>query len=232
MNLYFKIFGVVIIGVLFSFSGCRNDNYVTGVEIFPSVCVVKVSETQQLKAIVTPDNADDKTVRWVIRTIESKDSSDVASISENGRVTGLSEGFAAAICVTNNMFYEAKANIMVGYATAVKGMYGGSLSKDGVVINTTSKIGISYMPTEYEATEYEATFGLPFLDFIPWCPITVDYRSERMEFSGDTIVNVNEVMTPVKVSGTVTLYGMGEFEILVGDNPTTKYSFMGKNEKH
>jgi len=226
MNRYFKFFVLIIVGVLFSFSGCK-DNDVTGVEIFPSVCVLRVDETQQLKAVVTPSTADDKTVRWTIQTIKSKDSTDVvASISENGKVAGLAEGFATAVCITNNMFCEAKANIMVGYASAAVGVYTGSLWKGDEVISTAEKIGIVYI-TEYEASEYEAEIGLSFLKKGQRCLITVDYKSEKMEFSGETTVELDEVMTPVKVSGTVTLYGVGDFTILVGDDPATEYFFYG-----
>jgi len=232
MNRYFNIFVLIIICISFSFSGCKNDKDVTGVTITPSILVLQVEETKQLTAIVSPDNADNKSVRWTILTMEPKDVAnpqDVASISENGKVTGLAEGFAKATCITNQMFYEATATIMVGYATAVVGMYNGSLSENDTVINTAAKIGIAYI-SEYQATEYQAAFGLSFLASGQWCPITVDYKSEEMVFSGETTINLNEVMTPVKVSGAVKLYGLGGFDILVGDDVVTKYSFYGQKE--
>jgi len=231
MNRYFKIFVLIIIGILFSFSGCKNDKDVTGVTISPSICVLRVNETLHLTATVSPDNADNKSVSWTIQTLEPKEiinAQNVASISESGKVTGLAEGFALATCITNQMFYEATATIMVGYATAVVGMYNGSLLKNDELMNTSTKIGISYI-SEYAATEYEAAFGLPFLNSTtPWCPVTVDYKSEKMEFSGETTIDLDGVTTPVKVSGVVALYGLGEFEILVGSN--TKYSFSGQKE--
>ena len=215
----------MIIGILVSFSGCKNDNEVTGVTVLPAVCVLKVGEFQHLTAFVTPENADDKTVRWSIQTkelIAPPDADTVASISENGKVTGLAEGFATAVCITNNMFYEATAKIIVGYAVAVKGIYNGSLSKNGDVINPATKIGIDHI------SEYEARFGLPFLDSDnDGCPVTVERWGESMKFSGNTTINLNGSETPVEVSGTVTLLGGGDFTILVGGNPATKYSFLG-----
>jgi len=215
---------------LFSFSGCKNnDNEVTGVTIYPSVCVLEVGETKHLTAIVTPDNADDTSVRWDIQTVFPKDTAnaqDVAKISENGKVTGIVEGLSSAICVTNNMFYQAKALVIVGYASAVVGIYTGSLSENDGEPDTNAKIGIDYI-RECEATEREAEIGLSFLKVGQRCPITVDYWGEKMKFSGETTMNLDEVMTPVKVSGIVTLHGVGEFTILVGDAPVTNYSFTG-----
>jgi hypothetical protein len=233
MNRTFSIFALIITGILFSFSGCK-DNDVTGVTISPSICVLQVDETKQLTAIVSPNNADDKSVKWVIHTLErivnpldTINVQDVASISENGKVKGVVEGFASVICITNNMFYEAKADIMVGYATAVDGMYSGSLSENEEIINTAFKISI------LRISEYEAQFNMPFLteaDSIKYCNVTVDYISEKMSFEGENTISIQGVMTPVKVSGIVALYGMGGFEILVGDETVTKYSFLGQKE--
>ena len=223
MNRYFNIFLLILIGILFSFSGCDKRKDVTGVQIYPSVAVLKVGEDIRLEAIVFPEDADNKSVKWTYNTMESVDSlSDVISISENGKVQGLSEGIAKAICITNDLFYEASARIFVGYAVAVKGIYTGSLSENGTVINTTFKIGISHV------SEYEALLGLPFISNTDACPVTVDYISEKMYFEGESTVDIQGVMTPVQVKGYVSLDGIGNFEILLGTAPTvTTYTFFG-----
>jgi hypothetical protein len=233
MNRYCNIFVLIITGILFSFSGCKNHD-VTGVTILPNICVVPVGETKQLTAIVSPDNADDKSVRWDIITLErtvnpldTTNTQDVASISENGKVTGLAEGFASAVCITNNMFYEATANIMVGYATAVIGVYDGSLSENGDVLSTTAKIGIIHI------SEHEARlncYPIPKdTTYCIYCDVTIEYVSERMKFSGTSIIDLQGTPTTIKTSGDVTLDGLGNFEIFVGDDPVTTYSFFGIN---
>ena len=220
MNRYFSIFVLIIIGISFSFVGCNNDKEVTGVSIYPSICVLQVDETIHLNATVTPHDADNQTVRWVVNTLYSVDSiSDVASISQIGKVTALAEGFASAVCITNDGFYEDKTGVMVGYATAVAGLYNGSLSENNEVINTAAKIGIVRL------SEYEATFGLPFLNDSATCPVTVDYQSEKLQISG----SLEGDTTTVKVTGAVTLDGLGSFEIVVEDlsSNVTTYSFFG-----
>jgi len=224
MNRYFNIFALIIIGILFLFSGCK-DNDVTGVTIFPERCVLYVGESRELTAIVSPDNADDKSVKWAISALSPIDTSlslDVVSISENGKVKGISEGFARIVCITNNMFCEAKANVIVGYAAAVKGNYTGSLSENGSVINTAFKIGIAYV------SEYEAQFGLPFINGES-CLVTVNKKDEKtMSFNGTNIIDIQGVMTSVRVTGDVSLDGIGEFEIILSTDPAvTTYSFFG-----
>ena len=226
MNRYFNIFALMLIGILFLFSGCDQKKEVTGVTIVPDVCVLPVGETKRLQAIISPDNADDKSVRWTVSALYPIDTSlglDVVSV-EDGRVKGISEGFARIVCITNN-FYEAKALVMVGYTVAVKGEYTGSLSKNGAVVNTTFKIGIDHV------SEYEALLGLPFLteaDSVKFCPVTVSIKSDHMHFEGENTISIQGVMTPVRVTGDVTLDGIGEFEIILSTDPAvTTYSFCG-----
>ena len=69
---------------------------VTEISLNHSSESVKVGETIQLTATLKPDNATDKTVIWY--TLEPK----VASVSENGLVTGLEEGSAIVGAKTAN----------------------------------------------------------------------------------------------------------------------------------
>ena len=223
MNRYFKIFVLIITSVLFLFSGCK-DKDVTGVRIIPDAYALRVGETKELIADISPDNADDKSVRWNIINLWAIDSArDVASITEYGKVTGLAEGCASVACVTNNSFCEATATIYVGYAVAVTGAYTGSLSKNEVVLNTAAKTGIEYV------SEYGANFGLSIQNFgfSLLCPITVEYKSDKMQFDGETTVDLDGTTTPVKVSGVVKLDGLADFEILVGDDT---YTFFGTKD--
>ena len=224
MKRYLRFFTLIIIGILFLFSGCDKKIDVTGVKIYPSVSVIKVGETKQLTAIVTPDNADDMSVTWNIQPVWMIDTEKVNSISENGKVTGNAEGCASIICITNQLFYEDRAYVYVGYAAAVDAMYSGHLYKEDKEINTAQKIGI------VRISEYKAKFGLPFLSGVSpdYCEITVDTISEKMRFEGSDSISVGGVMTLIEVSGAVGLQdGRGDFKIFVGKDV---YSFNGAKE--
>ena len=227
MNRYLNIFALIIIAIPFLCSGCDKAKDVTGVTIIPDICVLKVGETRELTAIVSPDDADDQSVRWAVnalRPIDSSKGQDVATIiPETGKVNGVSEGFARIVCITNNMFCEARALVMVGYSTAVKGVYEGSLSKNGKVVNNPFHIGIETL------SEYEALFGLPTpISNGESCPVTVSRNSDTtMYFEGENTINLQGVMTLVQVNGYVSLDGIGDFEITLNSDPVTKYTFFG-----
>lgn len=59
---------------------------VEGITVTPSSAELKCGDSLQLQALVTPDNADDKTVVW-----SSSDNS-IATVGQNGMVTGLTAG--------------------------------------------------------------------------------------------------------------------------------------------
>jgi hypothetical protein len=221
MNRHFNIFTLIIVGILFSFSGCEKKTDVTGVKIHPPIAVVKVNETKELMVIVSPGNADDKSVRWTVNTIwmiTPIETQEVASISETGKVTGLAEGCASVACITNNMFCEAASTVYVGYAAAIEGNYSGPLLRNEKEFKPTAQIGIE------RVSEYIARFNIGFLAKRDSCDVKVDYVSENMRFSGETTIELEGVTTSVKVSGAVSLDGLGDFKILVGDDA---YSFAG-----
>ena len=59
-------------------------------------CTIKVGETIQLRPTVTPDDATDKTVIW------SSNNTSVATVDNEGVVTGVSAGFAAVTVTATN----------------------------------------------------------------------------------------------------------------------------------
>ena len=69
---------------------------VTGVALDKASASLLVGQTQQLKATVSPDNATDKTVSW------SSSNPNVASVDENGYVTGKASGSATVTVVTTD----------------------------------------------------------------------------------------------------------------------------------
>ena len=222
MNRYFHLFVLIIIGVLFSFSGCKNND-VTGVTLSPDICVLRVGETIQLTATVSPNDADDKSVKWIVNTlwmIDPTTSQDVVTVSENGKLTGHTEGAASVVCITNSLFYEATSTVIVGYAAAVDGIYHGSLSnKNGTVIQNDAVMSIRYLSEDKALWKYFPSFK----DSI-YCNVDVDYAGEKMCFEGENNIDMQGV---VKISGTVTLEGKGNFEIFIDDNTVTTYSFSG-----
>jgi uncharacterized protein YjdB len=199
------------------------------VKIYPSVSVLKVGETQQLTAIVSPDNADDKSVKWAITALHPIDTSkgqDVVSISESGKVTGITEGFARIVCITNNLFLEATADVIVGYAAAVAGIYHGSLSKDGIVIDSINA-SMALVRTDEDKAQL---YYYPAPGVTISCDVEVKHESGKMMFSG-TSGGVIPEEPIVEASGAVTLDGIGEFEVVVSyDGAVTTYSFFGKKD--
>ena len=67
---------------------------VTSVQIDPETAELEEGKTLELTATVLPDNATDKTVTW------STDNEDVATVSEDGVVTALTEGTATIIATS------------------------------------------------------------------------------------------------------------------------------------
>ena len=69
---------------------------VTGITLNTSSATLKVGETMQLSATVSPSNATDKSVSW------SSNSSSVATVSSSGLVTAKGEGTATITCRAND----------------------------------------------------------------------------------------------------------------------------------
>jgi len=224
MNKYFNILALIVIAGLFAFSGCEKKVNVSELTIYPDICVIQVGETMQLTAIVLPDDADDKSLKWTIQTswmIDSTAAPAVASISDNGKVTALAEGMAIATGITNNMFCEASTTVYVGYAAVVDATYTGTLTKNKTEHTTDYKV------TVRRISEFEARFFLHFVKQNSYCDVKVDYKSEKIKLEGDTTIELEGVLIPVKVSGTVTLDDLGGFEIKVGGNT---YEFTGTKD--
>lgn len=107
---------------------------------------VKVNSTITLSVKVKPNNATNKKVTW-----KSSDSS-IASVNQNGKVTGLKEGKVDIIVRTEDGSYEAKHTVTVKsvYTITLKAMtketgiyqYAISVTKDGKAFNNYK--GVSY----------------------------------------------------------------------------------------
>ncbi|MBQ0019650.1 MAG: Ig-like domain-containing protein, partial [Bacteroidales bacterium] len=69
---------------------------------------VIVGETLQLKAVITPDNAENKNVTW-----EAIQDEEVISVDQNGLVTALATGQAAVVVTTEDGEKQAMVNVVV-----------------------------------------------------------------------------------------------------------------------
>lgn len=102
---------------------------VSGVSVSPADgAMVKVGETLQLSATVTPDNAFDKSVTW------SSDNEPVATVSADGLVTAVSSGVATITVKTTDNSKTASVVITVP---------GLSLSETAVTVYSGYKATVS-----------------------------------------------------------------------------------------
>ena len=81
--------------------------HVSGVSVTPSTLTLKVGESGQLKATVSPSNATDSSFSW------SSNRADVASVDSEGNVTGISVGEALISAVTNDGKFSASCTVTV-----------------------------------------------------------------------------------------------------------------------
>lgn len=70
--------------------------WATGIEVTPETCSLDINQTAQLRATVLPENVTDKTLRW------SSSAPSVASVTQDGRVTALSQGTAYIIATSTD----------------------------------------------------------------------------------------------------------------------------------
>lgn len=96
-------------------NGGTEDINVTDVSLtLNSVYLTHIGETCQLEAIVTPDDATDKTVIWT-----SSDPS-VAAVSDNGLVTAVSGGSAVITVTTVDGGYTATCTVTVNKSAPIE----------------------------------------------------------------------------------------------------------------
>ena len=79
----------------------------TGIEISASTLILTPSQTVQLDAYVTPDNATDKTVVW------ESDNTAVATVDLNGMITAVNLGEAVITASTANGGHSATCSVVV-----------------------------------------------------------------------------------------------------------------------
>lgn len=80
---------------------------VSGVQISKTTLSLKVGDTQQLTATVSPSNADNKNVTW------SSSNSSVVQVSSTGKITAKGTGSATITVTTTDGNYTAKCTVTV-----------------------------------------------------------------------------------------------------------------------
>ncbi len=83
------------------------ERNVTGVSIVPTEAEMKVGDTYQLNAVVSPSDALDKSVSW------TSSASNIASVDEKGLVTAKADGNAVITVKTTEGGFSANCNITV-----------------------------------------------------------------------------------------------------------------------
>ena len=131
---------------------------VTGIVLTPSTWKMKVGDTKELEATVTPTNATNKNVVWT-----SSDTS-VATVNANGVVTGISPGTATITVTTIDGNKSATSKITVlanseetptneNEYVIITEVYYGNITDSDVVTEGSDKT-IEYSPYEgYELSE-------------------------------------------------------------------------------
>ncbi len=90
-------FCLLATAVMFGFDACKepvNNVVVTGVSVSPTEQTVAVGESFTIAATVTPENANNKSVKW------ASSASDIATVDANGKVEALKAGTATITATT------------------------------------------------------------------------------------------------------------------------------------
>lgn len=103
---------VAALSVMFLFA-CKETIPIESVTVEPSSLLMAVGESSVLKAIVLPEQASIKTVRWSVT-----EGSEVVSVDENGKVTALKDGRAVVTAAGTGS--EKSGNCTVTVESSIK----------------------------------------------------------------------------------------------------------------
>jgi hypothetical protein len=107
MRKSFYLLIVCGIFVVCLFPSCKKDVKVSGIIVEPKNLYLSKGDVAQLSYMVTPYGADDKSVKWTSNDIS------VATVSETGFVTAISEGETQIIATTNDGHFTDKVSVTV-----------------------------------------------------------------------------------------------------------------------
>lgn len=114
MKMFVRCWGMVL---LLALASCEKDSAkVSGVTVTPASVSLEAGKTVSLKAVVVPETAADKTVRW-----ESENPA-VADVTASGVVTAKAAGETSVTAVTSDGNHRASCLVTVIGKTAVTGV--------------------------------------------------------------------------------------------------------------
>lgn len=147
---------------------------VTGVSVSPSSLSLKVGETSELAANISPANASDKYVSWY------SSNPSVATVNSNGFVTAIGNGSAQITCTSYNGGHTGNCDVTVSSAVPQGTIY---QTEDMTLTNATVHTHYIYsngqgvQAIQPEGTTAEASFVFPEASGV--YDITVGYVIEN-----------------------------------------------------
>lgn len=110
---------------------------VKGIELDVNDLVLAKTESYQLRATITPEDADNQNITW------RSDRSSVATVSATGKVTGVKDGEAQIIATTEDGRYRATCNVVVEGTASSGGSAGVDRTDSGEKLGSASYIQTS-----------------------------------------------------------------------------------------
>ena len=129
---------------------------VTGITIEPTNLKILLNSTGSLTPEITPENATNKAITW------SSDDTSVATVDENGLVTGISVGNTTINGTTNDGSYTAISNIEVAEITSFIEVSFLTVSVSIINGNYSGTFGSTILnksPVAIQLTQYEVYDG-------------------------------------------------------------------------
>ena len=154
-----------VLGLLFA---CTEENnpegnetpgdktvHVTGISLDRPSVTIKEGETLSLVATVTPDNATNKTIQW------SSSSDAVATVDNNGKVTGVKAGSATITATTEDGGKKATCALTIEANLAPSVTIGAeSISAISVVLKGKANLGTSAASDLKVGFQYSTSAGI------------------------------------------------------------------------
>jgi len=186
---------------------------VKGVEIYNPDVSLDVGATEQLIAKVTPDDAADKSVTWY-----SMDKS-VATVDQNGVVTGVAYGTTEIIVTTNDGGYTDRCKVSVNCAHSYGSkVFAPTYKEHGYTLYTCTICGYSYSDhfvapleqTPIEQADISLEYTEAFYEGKPLEPeVYISYQGQKLDAATELKITYG---TNGQVGvATVTVEGINRF---------------------
>jgi len=173
---------------------------------------IKAGKTLQLNATIEPENPTDPSITW------SSSAPEVASVDENGLVTGLSNG-TARITVKSVSNENRTAACSVTVVAVAEGNYTVKLAEDisGASVGETILIPVTIGSKDTSVTSYNAY------------RMVLSYDEEVLEFISADSSSMSKQFTAVSDSGEIIVSDYGESKNL-GEAFVLKFNAVGATE--